>query len=41
MSLFDSFKQKVQETRGQLAAEVGKFRNRELMAISMQLKNKK
>ena len=31
MSLFDSFKQKVQETRGQLAAEVGKFRNREFM----------
>ena len=31
MSLFDSFKQKVQEARGQLAAEVGKFRNREFM----------
>lgn len=31
MSLFDSFKQKVQEARGQLTAEVGKFRNREFM----------
>ena len=31
MSLFDSFKQKVQEARGQLTAEVGKYRNREFM----------
>ncbi|TXH69628.1 MAG: Tellurite resistance TerB [Thiothrix sp.] len=31
MSLFDSFKQKVQEARGQLTAEVSKYRNREFM----------